>query len=207
MKKIKTKALAVGIVAFMVLFTSCKKEQGTQGAQGPQGPAGLVTAYSNGFIKGSFSGTRRDGTIFNESFSYSVYWDVNSSVLDSVGVGNFVFDITRGTDILSQNTARLQINTASPTSSTALAGYLNFVYVKSIGANQLFAFATSSSVPVTFSSLSYNKSTGLYTGSFMANLGGPDNNTKNPATITGTFQVNIKQVYYFTKHVSATKVD
>ncbi|MBW3544170.1 MAG: collagen-like protein, partial [Bacteroidetes bacterium] len=43
-------------------------EQGPQGDQGLTGPVGASTVQENGFIKGTISGTRRDGTAFQESF-------------------------------------------------------------------------------------------------------------------------------------------
>lgn len=67
------KTFATGIVASALLFTSCKKEEGPKGEDGQPGANGTVATHSDGFIKGTISGTRQNGTAFNESFEYKTY--------------------------------------------------------------------------------------------------------------------------------------
>src|ERR1035437_9391430 len=110
MKTIKMKTLATGIVAAMILFTGCTKK-GDTGPAGAQGATGVVTTSTDGFIKGTLIGTRRDGTIINETFNYQNYWGGPSGTLDSMGIGMFTFSLNRGTDILSNNSIYISIGT------------------------------------------------------------------------------------------------
>lgn len=75
MKKIKQ--LAYVLLAGSVMAVSCQGEdgavgpqgtQGDQGQQGPQGSPGMSSTQKDGFIKGTISGKRKDGTAFQESF-------------------------------------------------------------------------------------------------------------------------------------------
>jgi hypothetical protein len=199
MKAIRIKTLATGIVATMILFSGCKKTDNT-GPAGPQGPSGLVTVYSDGFIKGNVSGTHRDGTAFNETFNYTNYWNGSAGTLDSASFG-YSFYMKRATDVFANNSSTLNISTTSLTSFSSAFGSLSFSFTKSMGANKLFEFylTGSSSVTPTLSGVSYNSSTGVLSGSFNVTLSPSQNNTGKTATISGTFQSTITQLYYFKK--------
>jgi hypothetical protein len=199
MKTIKMKTLATGIVAAMILFTGCTKK-GDTGPAGAQGATGVVTTSTDGFIKGTLTGTRRDGTTFSEAFNYQNYWGGPSGTLDSMGVGMFGFSINRGTDILSNNSISLSINTISPTSTTASYVSMSFSFTKSLGTNKEFYFSQSGGGTTTVNTLSYNKTTGLFTGNFSTSLTASQNNTGKAASIVGSFQATITQLVYLKKH-------
>jgi hypothetical protein len=198
MKIIKTKTLATGIVATSLLFTACKK--GDTGPAGTPGAPGVVVTSTDGFIKGTLSGTHRDGTAFNETFNYQNYWGTPSGTIDSTSTNSFTFSISRGTDVFGANSANISINTASPKASTGFMNVSNFSFTQSMGTNKEFQFIINGNTNTTATALIYNKSTGVYTGNFTLNISGSQNNTGNSATITGSFQATITQLYYFVKH-------
>ncbi|HKC69571.1 MAG TPA: hypothetical protein VKG26_15145 [Bacteroidia bacterium] len=196
----KTKAIkffTASVAVTTLLLTGCKK--GDTGPAGAPGTPGVVATSTDGFIKGTFSGTRRDGTAFTETFNFQNYWGTPSGTLDSTGVANFTFSITRGVDIFGTNSASISINTTSVTASTGFITLSNFSFTQSMGTNKEFQFLTTSNVNSTATALSYDKNSGMFTGNFTINVGGSQNNTGNAATITGSFQATITQLYYFVK--------
>ncbi len=212
MKSITLKTLATGIVAATLLFTGCKKAtNGTNGATGPQGPAGVVPTSTDGFIKGTVTGNRRDGTAFTETFNYTSYWGGPAGTLDSMSAsmgGGFSFNLNRSTDIFQTSSASINIYTPSLTNFAGAFGSLNFTYTQSIGTNKEFQFSigNGSSATAVLTNVAYNKSTGQLTGNYTATSpagsgGSGNNNTGNAATITGSFQSTITQLYYHNEHV------
>lgn len=203
MKTTSIKTLATGIVAFSLLFTACKKSDTTAGPTGPQGPAGVVTTSSDGFIKGTLTGTHRDGTAMNETFSFSNYWGGAAGTLDSTyssfSGNSYSFFFQRGTDILSSNSAQLSIASTSLTSFASAIATLNFTYVRSLGTNKQFYFSVSNVTPV-LSGVTYTASTGIITGTFNITIAANANSTNHAATISGTFQSTITKNYYRLMH-------
>ncbi|MBK7665906.1 MAG: hypothetical protein IPJ32_00335 [Sphingobacteriaceae bacterium] len=197
MKTIAIKILSLSFFLTSVIFTGCKKDETAPGTQGPQGPAGQgVTGTSNGFISGTLSGTMRDGTPFSEPFSFSYYFGSESGTLDSLNAGSYNFSLSRQTnDVFTNNYAYMTINTASKNSTTGTITNMGISLKKSIGSNKVFYFdGALNSGNVT--SLSYNASTGLFSGSFTLSIPGSSNNTTNTATVTGNFQGNVVQQVY-----------
>lgn len=196
----RSKSMIMGTVALVasMLFTACKKTEGPQGPAGPQGPPGVVTTSSDGFIKGTLTGTQRNGTAINEAFNFINYWGEAACTLDSTSFSGYDFDMSRGTDILGDNYAGLSINTSSLTNFSSATASMQFTYVKSLGVNKQFKFSGSFSPTIT--GVTYNASTGQLSGSYSATISGFSNNTGNPATITGTFQTTVTRLYYRVKH-------
>ncbi|HXU28588.1 MAG TPA: hypothetical protein VN698_15265, partial [Bacteroidia bacterium] len=87
MKTKTIKFLTASLAVATLLTTGCKK--GDTGPAGTPGAPGVVATSTDGFIKGTFSGTRRDGTAFTENFNFQNYWGTPSGTLDSTGVNNF----------------------------------------------------------------------------------------------------------------------
>ncbi|MES2512918.1 MAG: hypothetical protein V4580_02190 [Bacteroidota bacterium] len=197
MKTITMKTFATGIVAAVLLVTSCKKgETGPAGADGMNGTNGVVPTSTDGFIKGNVSGVRQDGTAFNESFEYKNYWGGTSGRLDSNSIASYDFSISRGgDDILSPNRASIIVNTTSKTASTGNISMNDFTFTKSLGANKSFEFYVTSTVSTTITGLAYNASTGMFTGNFSFSVNGFQNSTGNAASINGSFQATITQMY------------
>lgn len=201
MKTITIKTFATGIIATALLFTSCKKgETGPEGPAGTNGTNGVVTTSTDGFIKGNVSGTRRDGTAFNETFDYQNYWGGPSGTLDSVAATSYDFNINRGTDILSNNYAGITVSTTSKTGSSGTITLNGFTFEKSLGTNKKFLFTINGNQSTTITGLVYNTSTGLFTGNYSFTVNGVQNSTGNIATISGSFQATITQMYYIIKH-------
>lgn len=199
MKTITIKTFATGIVASVLLFASCKKgDDGPVGSNGMNGTDGVVPTSTNGFIKGNISGTRQDGTAFNEAFVYQNYWGGSSGTLDSNSIANYDFKISRGgADILSSNRAMITINTTTKTASSGNITLNDFSFTKSLGANKKFEFTLNNSPVTTITGLIYNTSTGLFSGNFSFTVLGIQNSTGNVATISGSFEATITQIYNF----------
>ncbi|MBI3520210.1 MAG: hypothetical protein HY062_12760 [Bacteroidetes bacterium] len=200
--KITIKTFATGIVASVFLLASCKKgDDGPAGNNGANGANGVVAMSTDGFIKGNVSGTRQDGTAFNEAFNYQNYWGGPSGTLDSVTVANYKFSISRGgTDMLGDNSAMLSVTTTSKNASTGSITLSNFSFTKSLGTNKKFEFMLNNNATTTITGLIYNASTGLFTGNFSFTLTGVQNTTGNAATISGSFQATMTQIYNLTMH-------
>ena len=205
MKTNTIKLFTASIAVATILCTGCKK--GDTGPAGTPGAPGVVATSTDGFIKGTLSGTHRDGTAFTQTFDFQNYWGTPSGTLDSTGIANFTFQITRGVDIFGSNSASISINATSPTASTGFITLSNFSFTQSMSGNKEFIFTTSNNVNSTATALSYNKSTGTFTGNFTMNISGSQNNTGNAATITGSFQATVTQLYYFVKHQGLTKTN
>lgn len=200
MKTKTIKTLVACIAAATILVTGCKK--GDTGPAGKNGANGIVPASTDGFIKGTVIGTRKDGTTFNSSFNFQNYWSGHSGTLDSTSAFSSVFTLQRGADIFGTNVASIQISTASPTATTGFLSMSGFSFTESLGTNKEFDFSLTGNASANVTGLSYNRSSGLFTGSFTINVSGANNTTGNTATIAGSFQCTITQLYYFVKHTS-----
>ncbi len=197
--KTMTKTFATGIVASLLLFGACKKEAGPKGEDGANGTNGVVPTSTDGFIKGNISGTRQDGTSFSEAFEYKNYFGGQSGRLDSNTVASYAFNIRRGeSDILDQDIADITIATTSKTVTTGNMTINQFMFSKSLSSNKRFEFMINSGVSASVTGLSYNTSSGLFSGTFTMNVNGFQNSTGNTATISGSFEATMTQIYNLT---------
>ncbi|MEO5645595.1 MAG: hypothetical protein ABIQ40_05990 [Bacteroidia bacterium] len=199
MKTVKIRTFATGIAACILLMTACKKE-GPAGPAGANGTNGLIAVNTDGFIRGNVSGTRQDGTPFNEAFDYQNYWSTPSATLDSNNIASYDFNIGRSVDIFGTNSASITINTTSKTASSGTISLNSFSFTKSLGTNQLFAFSLTSNASSTITGLVYNTTSGLYTGNFSFTLTGLQNSTGNTATVNGSFEATVTQMHYMMLH-------
>lgn len=188
--------LAGIVVMGIIILSGCKKaETGPKGDQGTQGPAGpVVNMTSGGSITGTITGTRKDGVAFSEPFSYMYYFPGmgSSGTLDSSGTSNYTFSFQRQeADIFSSNYSSININTSSKTASTGTLS-LNLTFEKALSSTKYFSFNGNISNAAA-TGLSYNASTGLFSGSFNVTINGFSNSTTNTATVTGNFQANVIQ--------------
>ncbi len=192
------KTFATGIVASALLFTSCKKEEGPKGDMGEAGANGTVATHSDGFIKGTVSGTRQNGTAFSETFEYKTYSQAESGRLDSNSIASYNFNIYRSQgDIVNPNYAEINITTTSKTATTGNISLSQFAFTKSMGSNKKFEFMLSGTPSATINGLTYNASSGLFSGTFSINVNGFQNSTGNTATISGSFEATMTQIYNF----------
>lgn len=201
MKTLTIKTFATGIVAAVLLFTSCKKgDQGDPGPAGANGSNGVVPTSTDGFIKGTISGTRQDGTAFSETFEYKNYWGGPSGTLDSNNAVSYDFMIKRGSDYFGENSATITVNTTSKTATSGNIDLNNFTYVKSLGSNKRFEFSTFGTPSATVTGLSYDQSSGKFTGNYTFSVSGFQNSTGNTATISGSFEATMTQLYNLVKN-------
>ncbi len=204
MKTISIKTLATGIVASTLLFAaSCKKgDTGPAGTPGTNGSNGVVATSTDGYIKGTVSGVRQDGTAFSESYDFENYYGSPSGTLDSSGVVNpYTFNINRAMDIFGNNSASIAISVATTTATTGNLTLNNFTFTKSLGTNKEFVLNLNNSVSGTVNNLSYNPSTGMFTGS-IANItvNAAQNSTGHTVNISINFQATITQLFMMTHH-------
>ena len=196
MKNVAIKILAASFVLAIFTLTGCKKpDAGPKGDQGPQGPQGpVVNMLNDGLITATLTGTRRDGTPFSESFSYTYYFPGTgtSGTLDSLGSNFYGFNIQRQeSDIFSSNYCYLNVTTTSKTATTGTLN-INIQFEKVLSATQYFSF-NGNTGSATAPGLSYNATTGLFSGAFNVTIGGSNNSTGNTATLIGSFQATMIQ--------------
>lgn len=201
------KNYAAIVAATVLLLGACKKpEAGPAGKDGAAGANGVVPSMNDGYIKGNISGMRQDGVPFNENFDYTTYFGGPSGTIDSMGVNQYFYSITRGgTSILDYNYA--DINLEVPTKS-ASTGTLNlyFNYEKSLGSNKLFRFSGNGNFTAAAISTTYNATTRLLTGTFSTSIPGFQNSTGNTAAITGSFQATISEIVNIVKNTGTTTI-
>ncbi|MEO8759834.1 MAG: hypothetical protein ABI388_02245 [Bacteroidia bacterium] len=199
MKTISIKTLATGIVASTLLFAaSCKK--GDTGPAGANGTNGLVATSTDGYIKGTITGTRQDGTSFIENYDFENYYGTPSGTLDSTGINSVEFDINRSMDVFGRNSASIAITATTPTASTGTLSLNNFNFTKSLGTNKEFVFSVNNNTTAQVNPLTYNSSNGMFTGSTSVVSNALGNSTAHSATITIQYQATITQLYMLVHH-------
>lgn len=210
MKNTAIKMLAATFVLALIILSGCKKAEagpkGDTGAQGPQGP--VLNMTSGGYVTGTITGTRKDGVAFNEPFSYTYYFPGmgGSGTLDSLGSSNYNFNVQRQVaDIFSSSYCNFDITTTSKTASIGTLD-INFSFEKALSSSKYFSFYGFNSV-TTATGLSYNASTGLFSGVFNVTISGGNNSTGNSATLVGSFQANTTQRVQLTHQDGAIKAD
>ncbi|HXU26496.1 MAG TPA: hypothetical protein VN698_04630 [Bacteroidia bacterium] len=203
MKSTTMKTLATCVVAASILFTGCKK--GDVGPAGANGTNGIVPASTDGFIKGTLIGTRQNGAQINETFNFTNFWGGHAGTLDS-NSASYTYNVQRAADIFGANSAAISVSVATTTATTGVISLNSFSFTKTLGTNKEFDFTTNGNNNTTITGLSYDKNSGQFTGSFTMPLNAAQNSTGNTATISGSFQATITQLYNFTHHAAAPNV-
>ena len=194
------KTVAVCLAVATILVTGCKK--GDAGPAGANGANGVVATSTDGFIKGTITGMRQGGTIpYTLTFNFQNYWSSHSATLDSIGFGQYVFSLQRANSLISNDGCNMSISTvSSATVSTGTVSLSTLRVSQSLGANKEFDFSVTNSPTASATQLSYNPSTGLFTGNFSATLTANQNSTGSTATISGSFQCTVTQLYMMVQH-------
>jgi hypothetical protein len=195
MKKLIISPLIFAYSLLIITMGSCTKkgEVGPAGQQGAQGSAGTVVLKTDGYIKGILTGMHRDGTLFTETFDYSTCL-YEESYLDSISPTQYEFNILRTVDAIGQSGAKLIIDASSLSPINVAATGLDFSLIKSIGTKG-FYFNLTSSVSPSLSSVTYDRVTGIISGTYIVNISGAENNTGNVANITGSFKATVAMVH------------
>lgn len=196
----KTKLLIISAVAVLV-FGGCAKD-GEIGPQGPQGPQGVQgTSGTNftegGFVMGTVTGTRQDGTPFTFDFN-NKYYDVQDYFYLYTAASYYTFYIRRYpvSNSVYSGYAVVVFNLYPLSSTSPLNASMQIYNYQDLGNNDYFLFINTSSLPITFTSFAYDSLSHVATGTFSGNDNGTHNYTGNPATVTGSFQTTMKHHYY-----------
>jgi hypothetical protein len=199
MKKVTQTIILIGAV-LAVLFTSCSKkgDKGPTGSQGAQGATGEVDIITDGYIKGTVSGFRTDGTAFTETFTYTTSYNVEQSTIDSINPTSYDFNIARGSvdHLYTEFSSVLNFNASSLSPVNVTSASFRVSFSKLTGTNEFIFSTNSSGITPVISGVVYDKTTGLITGNYIVNLTGSQNSTGNAANITGSFKATIAQAYY-----------
>lgn len=196
MKKLIISSFIFALSLLILTMGSCNKkgDMGPSGQQGDQGTTGTITLKTDGYIKGTLNGMRRDGTLFSETFSYSICF-YEESYIDSMSPTQYVFTILRTVDAVNQSGAKLMLNASSLSPISIAATDLDFSLIKSTGTKGLY-FDLTSNVSPSLSNVTYDRNTGIVTGNFIVNILGSENNTGNAANITGSFKATVPVLHF-----------
>jgi hypothetical protein len=192
MKKLSVLAFA----SVLLIFGGCKKE-GPAGPTGATGSAGSnYSMPSDGYIKGTITGTRADGiTPINISFNHAYYQSIGTMTPGGWWVDTaFSFTRYNGSVQSSQNnniSLYFDITNLSSSTPSVWASTTAGQFWQNDGNTKIFDFSFNSSSTITITNFSYNNSTGVVSGSFTVNIS--STSTGYPATITGTFQATLKE--------------
>ena len=195
MKKLIISPLIFAYSLLIITLGSCTKkgDVGPAGQQGAQGSAGTVVLKTDGYIKGTLTGMHRDGTLFTETFAYSTYM-YEESYIDSISPTQYKFNILRSADAVYQSGSKLVLDASSLSPINVAATSLDFTLAKSIGTKG-FYFNLTSSVNPSLSNVTYDRATGVISGTYIVNITGVENNTGNAANITGSFKATVPMVH------------
>jgi hypothetical protein len=195
MKKLIVSPLIFACSLLLITMGSCTKkgDVGPTGQQGAQGSAGTVVLKTDGYIKGVLTGMHRDGTLFTETFAFSscLY---EESYIDSISPTQYEFTILRSVDAVNQSGAKLIVDASSLSPINVAATSLDFSFIKSTG-TKAFYFNLTSSVSPSLSNVTYDRATGVISGTYIVNITGAENNTGNAANITGSFMATVAMVH------------
>jgi hypothetical protein len=201
MKKVIQTIILIGAV-LVVLFTSCSKkgDKGPAGQQGAQGNTGEVSILTDGYIKGTISGFRMDGTAFTETFTYTTSYSIEQSSMDSISPTSYDFNIAKGPmdHLYTEFSSVLNFNASSLSPVTITSASFRLSFAKLTGTNEFVFSTTSSGITPTITNVVYDKNTGVITGNYIVNVIGSQNSTGNGANINGSFKATMAQTYYRT---------
>jgi hypothetical protein len=144
-KQSKFFALAVAMA-----LVSCKGEEGEIGPKGDTGPAGVQgsqgtagasfdKAFENGFIKGTITGKRRDGTAFTEPFEYKM--TTNHASFESISATEHSLSIWRSkgmSDYHNDAFMNMKVTNKDQAGATAKFNNAHFSFTKVLASNNLF---------------------------------------------------------------------
>jgi hypothetical protein len=199
MKTVTKTIILIGAV-LAVLFISCSKKgsKGPIGPQGAQGTTGDVDILTDGYIKGTVSGIRKDGTAFTETFTYAMYYNVEQSSIDSISPTSYDFNIIRGPidHLFTEFSSVLNFNASSLSPVNVTSASFRLSFCKLTGTNEFVFATTSPGIIPTITGIVYDKTAGVITGNYIVNLTGSQNSTGNSANITGSFKATIAHAFY-----------
>jgi hypothetical protein len=187
----KTKLVYL-FISISVILSACKGDDGPEGPQGPAGTPGPAFSFAQGgFIEGTITGTRQDGTPFTLDFNYKYYFDADNYWYDQFGP-IYDFEMYRYAASNPQVPGTCYLTFELYPLTSTMPSYVAFDgdFYQDLGNNQTFVFALFgiSGPSIIVTNFSYNTTSHIAQGDFAINLSGSDNTTGNPATISGSFQ-------------------
>jgi hypothetical protein len=198
----KTKLIIVSFAAAIV-FGGCSKdgEIGPQGAQGPTGPTGPQSSAftEGGFIKGTVTGTRRDGVPFSFDFN-DKYYDFPDYFSLYAPTNNYYFYLERYPVSNSSQNGKIAVSfsLSSLSSTSPLNPSLQMNHFVDMGNNNELWFYINGAMSFVFTSFSYDSLSHVLNANFTGTDNVGYNSTYNPVSITGSVQTTMKR-YYFRK--------
>jgi hypothetical protein len=181
----KNNLLLSGAFCALTFFASCSDDD-----------IPAIEYKEQGSIKGQITGTASDdATAINESFSYSKY---NPGYFDGPYASNYVVNDNGTIDIQIvrqdvQGGGGVYINLLlDGPGDTSPAYEVELTYIKESDKILYFSTESDSDNESDLTNFSFDAASGRVKGDF--SIEGSDNSTNNDATVTGSFDVVVKQV-------------
>lgn len=137
LSKIKLLSITICVAA---LLAGCRGEDGDPGPQGLKGTAGANAVAKIGYLSGTVSGTRQDGTSFSETFKYEYAADSTFSFTED-GNGNKIINITRYSNSLNDASMSMNLVQKDGTLAPATSYAANFSFIKELTPSSLFSIS------------------------------------------------------------------
>lgn len=137
LSKIKLLSITICVAA---LLAGCRGEDGDPGPQGLKGTAGANAVAKIGYLSGTVSGTRQDGTSFSETFKYEYAADSTFSFREE-GDGNKI-NIIRYSNSLNDAYLSMSLVEKDGTLVPASTSYTAYFYFsKELTSSSLFTIS------------------------------------------------------------------
>jgi hypothetical protein len=209
----KSKLFSVLAIAAVTFLFSCKGKDGDVGPAGPAGPGGAtgpagaaasdLPPITEGFVKGTATGTNLDGTTFSYALDLEGNWsgsDNHYSYISSTETSIRIYKAFAGQGSAFENASISMYFEVPNMSSLSSISNVSFSInaTKDLGNNKYQSISRSyySGSPTgtaTVTNLNYNSSTGILTGNYTVDF--PSGaNAGSLAIANGTFSTKLPNV-------------
>lgn len=175
--------LSLSVLGAIVIFMgSCKDTS----------PEDLQYA-SQGFIKGTITGSTQSNTILNDAFNYSQFEKWTQASFYSLDGGEYAFNFSRS-DFSTGGGASLDFYLSSATDTSPDVPVMAFDYYKP-GSDKFVHFymeSESGANTISITEFSFNSTTGQVKGKY--SVTGTENTTGKSATVAGEFDLIAKRI-------------
>jgi hypothetical protein len=208
----KKSYLIIATLIMTLFFAACKKKE----VVGPTGPKGNDGLLQDGFISGKINGKTSTGDTIIETFSYSYYNTVLESNFDRDSSGGYKFsnfnirrrDLENNNDYFNISANNVYDTSAVPHRNDFI---IDLHFEKDFGTGKILQFYTLDNTPkkvaenfyynysdsqFEITNYSFNAFTGALKFNYKMDLDYFENSSGNPATVTGSVDVNLKRLVY-----------
>jgi hypothetical protein len=186
-----------------LVIASCKDgEVGPAGANGKDVDLNKLWTFKEGFIKGTGTGTRLDGTVYSYNMDFEGHYSASASSYSNTSSGTSITVDKMYAEEGDAFTESSEISITFTVSSLVSLGspVVNSYYItltKDLGGNKfhkvgIFSFDANTH-PVTVSNLSYNSGTGILTGNYTISLPASAGAYGSFSITNGTFSTKLSQ--------------